>query len=105
MQSVPIVGCDPSSLQGFSTSVDKATLLCHVTSDSNGNFAYPSLPSGDYVIVPYYKGSQQHTSSAHKSVKFDVQPQSLEITVKHGSVQLQTHFQVGMANLAIKIAL
>lgn len=92
--SVPIVGCDSSTLQGFSASVDKATLLCHVTSDSNGNFVYPSLPSGDYVIVPYYKGSQQHMSSAHKSIKFDVQPQSLDFTVRHSSLQLQTQFQV-----------
>lgn len=92
--SVPITGCDSTTLQGFTTSVDKATLLCHVTSDSNGNFVYPSLPSGDYVIVPYYKGSQQHISSAQKSVKFDVQPQSLDFTVKHGSVQLPIQFQV-----------
>ena len=45
------------------------------------------------------------TSSAHKSVKFDVQPQSLDFTVKHGSVQLHTQFQVCTEKLEMQIFL
>ncbi|XP_014293397.1 BOS complex subunit NOMO3 isoform X1 [Halyomorpha halys] len=86
---ISVTGCDVSPLTGFSgDGLDLKDLspVCHVSSNMKGGFIFPVLPPGDYVLVPYYKGS--------KSTKFDVHPKKLPFTVSHGSLTLPSSFQV-----------
>ncbi|XP_041372550.1 nodal modulator 1-like [Gigantopelta aegis] len=79
-----IEDCDKSPVKGF-TSPEAVRPLCHVTSKSDGTFIYPTLPTGKYFIVPFYKGDY---------ITFDVVPGKLEFEVQHESVKLQKSFQV-----------
>ncbi|KAK3103627.1 hypothetical protein FSP39_020627 [Pinctada imbricata] len=86
-KSVPkedVSDCEKSSPKGF-TSGESAPLLCHVTSKEDGTFVYPSLPAGEYFIVPFYKGEH---------ITFDVRPEKLDFTVTHMPMVLQKSFQV-----------
>ncbi|XP_077985075.1 BOS complex subunit NOMO1-like [Glandiceps talaboti] len=79
-----IQGCDFNAVKGFQ-SADLNSLLCNVESDKNGKFVFPSLPSGDYWLVPFYKGEH---------ITFDVVPDMLHFTVDFKSVKLEPIFQV-----------
>ncbi|KAG7199506.1 hypothetical protein KM043_014125 [Ampulex compressa] len=59
--------------------------LCHVVSDKNGKFIFPSLSPGEYKIIPHYAGGQ---------TKFDVQPSELAFKVQHNSMILRQGFKV-----------
>ncbi|XP_070547557.1 BOS complex subunit NOMO1-like [Ptychodera flava] len=83
-QKQDIQGCDFTAVKGFH-STDQNSLLCNVESDKNGKFVFPSLPSGDYWVVPFYKGEH---------ITFDVVPDKLTFTVAFDSVKLQPVFQV-----------
>lgn len=65
------------------TEVD--TPLCRVKSGVDGLFVFPSVPSGEYTLVPYYQG---------ELITFDVVPSKLTFTVNYKSVVLKTPFQV-----------
>ncbi|GFT64984.1 nodal modulator 2 [Nephila pilipes] len=83
LKSLPS-GCDPEKVKGFSQILD-VPYLCHVTSAKDGKFIFPSLPSGDYKLVPFYKGEH---------IEFDVFPSKLDFTVSEGSVHISENFQV-----------
>ncbi|GFW16883.1 nodal modulator 2 [Trichonephila clavipes] len=76
--------CDPEKVKGFSQILD-LPYLCHVTSAKDGKFIFPSLPSGDYKLVPFYKGEH---------IEFDVFPSKLDFTVNEDSVHISENFQV-----------
>ncbi|XP_063960103.1 BOS complex subunit NOMO1-like isoform X2 [Lytechinus pictus] len=78
-----VTGCQKSGVNGYQS--EGKSPLCHVQSDVEGQFVFPSLGSGEYRVVPFYKG--EHTT-------FDVVPSSLQFTVEHNTVQLPTVFQV-----------
>lgn len=59
--------------------------MCHVNSDENGKFTFPSVSHGDYKIVPLYAGTR---------TKFDVQPSELRFKVNHDSLILSQNFKV-----------
>lgn len=55
--------------------------LCISRSNEKGHFVFTSIPSGEYSVVPYYKG-------------FRVAPSELKVTVEHGSVEVSQSFKV-----------
>jgi len=68
--------------------------LCQVTSNEKGEFLYPSIPSGDYVLVPFYTAQNN---------LFDVVPSKLAFPVASKSVFLKTPFQVYGFSVAGKV--
>ncbi|XP_030833422.1 nodal modulator 3 [Strongylocentrotus purpuratus] len=78
-----VAGCQKSVVNGYQS--EGKSPLCHVQSDVDGQFVFPSLGSGVYRVVPFYMG--EHTT-------FDVVPSSLQFTVEHNTIQLPTVFQV-----------
>ncbi|XP_065202501.1 BOS complex subunit NOMO3 [Planococcus citri] len=84
-----ILGCDTTPVEGFNSSDLKLTNvneLCHVKSNSKGQFIFPSVPSGNYVLVPFYK--------TVNSLKFDVHPRNVRFTVAEDSHVFSKPFQV-----------
>ncbi|XP_068686037.1 BOS complex subunit NOMO3-like [Montipora foliosa] len=65
------------------TEVD--TPLCQVKSGVDGLFMFPSVPSGEYTLIPDYQG---------ELITFDVVPSKLTFSVNYKSVVLKTPFQV-----------
>ncbi|XP_006814110.1 BOS complex subunit NOMO1 [Saccoglossus kowalevskii] len=84
VQKQDIHGCDFTPVKGF-TSAEQSKLLCNVESDKNGKFLFPSLPSGHYWLIPFYKGEH---------ITFDVVPDKLNFDVSFESVKLEPIFQV-----------
>ncbi|XP_066273617.1 BOS complex subunit NOMO1-like [Branchiostoma lanceolatum] len=76
-------GCTKGSPKGYSSESVRLPVLCWVESDRQGKFVFPTLPSGQYKLVPFYGSSQ-----------FDVSPSQLDVTVDHGSVQLGVAFTI-----------
>lgn len=64
---------------------NQAAFLCYVTSNSEGRFRFPSVPTGSYVIVPQYNEKRRH-------VYFS--PESVEFNVNHDTVQLARPFEI-----------
>ena len=56
------------------------TPLCYVTSKADGSFVFPSVPSGTYYLVPFYKGEH---------ITFDVEPERLDFEVSHDSFLIE----------------
>ncbi|GIY27842.1 nodal modulator 2 [Caerostris extrusa] len=83
LTAIPL-GCDPEKVKGFSQTIE-LPYLCHVTSTPDGKFLFPSLPSGDYKLIPFYKGEH---------IEFDVSPPELDFTVSENSVLISENFQV-----------
>ena len=59
--------------------------LCHVSSDKNGLFRFPTVPVGSYVLVPFY-GSN--------NIKFDVNPKEMSFEVFNENIRIDTVFQI-----------
>ncbi|XP_022098471.1 nodal modulator 1-like [Acanthaster planci] len=76
--------CDTTPVKGF-TGTQAKTPLCSVTSTDEGKITFPSLPSGQYTMVPFYQGEH---------ITFDVMPTSMDFSVAHDSVTLPTTFRV-----------
>jgi len=75
----------PDNSQAGAAGPGDLTQLCHIKSDSKGEFIFPVVPPGEYKLVPFYKGS--HT-------QFEVTPSTLDLTVKSGSVHLASPFLI-----------
>ncbi|KAF7996738.1 hypothetical protein HCN44_002384 [Aphidius gifuensis] len=71
--------CLTDKLSGFDN------YLCHVKTNNNGEFKFPSLTNGDYKIIPHY---------SNKNTKFDVQPSELSFKVNGKSVVLTKNFKI-----------
>ncbi|PIK59939.1 putative nodal modulator 1 [Apostichopus japonicus] len=76
--------CDQTVVSGFKVSTKKKQ-LCHVQSDQDGNFIFPSVPAGDYTMIPFYQGEH---------ITFDVLPSSLDVTVSFDSLRVPNAFKV-----------
>ncbi|KAK7913571.1 hypothetical protein WMY93_013782 [Mugilogobius chulae] len=59
--------------------------LCSALSKEDGTFTFPSLASGDYTVVPFYRGER---------ITFDVAPSRLNFKVEHNSLKLEPIFRV-----------
>jgi len=59
--------------------------LCRTVTDNKGSFVFPVVPSGDYSLVPFYKGDLTH---------FEVSPSNLDISVGLDSVKIAKPFTV-----------
>lgn len=77
-------GCNAEKVKGFNTLV-KENYLCHVISSKDGKFIFPSLPPGNYKLIPFYKGEH---------IEFDVSPPEVNFSVEEHSVFIEKHFQV-----------
>jgi hypothetical protein len=77
-----VSGCDSLPLPD-SPQITGQMYLCHVISNSDGSFLIPSMPTGKYTMVPFYKD---------KYIKFDVVPKQIELTVSHNSLVIQEIF-------------
>lgn len=82
-------GCDKSPVKGFDCSdlkLSASRQICSVTSTEKGAFVFPSVPSGSYILVPFYKGLN--------SLKFDVHPRMVRFTVQQDCYAFAKPFQV-----------
>lgn len=79
-----VSGCNKTPLTGYQAPAGMSP-LCSVQSNEQGVFLFPSLPTGQYSVVPFYKGEH---------ITFDVIPTSMDFAVKHDSLQLKTSFKV-----------
>ncbi|XP_007891916.2 nodal modulator 1 [Callorhinchus milii] len=80
-----ISGCNLSPVEGFQTSDETTTFLCSVVSGEDGSFTFSSLPSGEYTVVPFYRGER---------ITFDVAPSRLDFSVAHNSLKIEPVFRV-----------
>ncbi|KAM4631893.1 BOS complex subunit NOMO1-like [Discoglossus pictus] len=80
-----ILGCNMSPVEGFQGRDESLSYLCHITSGEDGAFTFLSLPSGDYSVIPFYRGER---------ITFDVAPSKLDFTVEHDSLRLEPVFHV-----------
>lgn len=97
MDSSWILGCDINQVKGFNASELKLTnvnQLCHVKSNTKGQFLFPSVPSGNYVLVPFYR--------TPNSLKFDVHPRNVRFAVSEDSHVFSKPFQVCIQSLMTK---
>ncbi|XP_063286390.1 BOS complex subunit NOMO3-like [Pelobates fuscus] len=80
-----ILGCDLAPVDGFQGKDESLSYLCYVTSREDGVFTFSSLPSGDYSVIPFYRGER---------ITFDVAPSRLDFRVEHDSLRLEPVFHV-----------
>ncbi|XP_053550913.1 nodal modulator 3 [Bombina bombina] len=85
IKSEDILGCNLSPVEGFQGKDESLSYLCHITSGDDGSFTFLSLPSGDYSVIPFYRGER---------ITFDVAPSRMDFTVEHDSVKLEPIFHV-----------
>ncbi|XP_072048765.1 LOW QUALITY PROTEIN: BOS complex subunit NOMO1-like [Amphiura filiformis] len=90
-----VSGCNTSPLNGFEPPAGKSA-LCSVQSNQQGIFVFPSLPTGAYSVVPFYKGEH---------ITFDVIPTSMNFSVKHDSLKLKMAFRVEGFSVTGKVVL
>jgi len=81
-KTVKSVDCPKVTIE---TPKDLGTALCSAKSDSEGKFVFKNIPCGEYTVVPYYRGL---------NTTFDVEPNSVQVSVSTGSVTLKESFQV-----------
>nr|KAG5688657.1 hypothetical protein BaRGS_017511 [Batillaria attramentaria] len=82
-QSGQLQGCEKSAPKGFPSQSQQP--LCYVTSQADGSFVFATVPTGQYYLVPFYKGDH---------ITFDVEPEKLEFEVHHDSVVFEKNFEV-----------
>ncbi|KAK7106662.1 BOS complex subunit NOMO1-like isoform X2 [Littorina saxatilis] len=76
-------GCDKALPKGYPSASQQP--LCHVTSQADGSFVFTTIPTGQYYLVPFYKGEH---------ITFDVEPEKLDFEVTHDSVAFEKNFEV-----------
>ncbi|XP_030066871.1 nodal modulator 1 [Microcaecilia unicolor] len=80
-----ILGCNSSPVEGFQAKDESLTYLCSIVSGEDGSFTFVSLPSGEYTVIPFYRGER---------ITFDVAPSRLDFTVEHDSLKITPVFHV-----------
>lgn len=80
-----VVGCNSSPVEGAESGDDSLAYLCSALSGDDGAFVFPSLASGDYTVVPFYRGER---------ITFDVAPSRMNFKVEHNSLKLEPIFRV-----------
>lgn len=61
------------------------TLTCQTVSDLKGRFVFPTVPSGQYRLVPIYQG---------ENIRFDITPRSVDFSVEDDSLTMPQMFEV-----------
>lgn len=80
-----ISGCNASPVEGAESGDSALVFLCSASSREDGTFSFPSLASGEYTVVPFYRGER---------ITFDVAPSRLNFKVEHNSLKLEPIFRV-----------
>ncbi|XP_007258520.3 nodal modulator 1 [Astyanax mexicanus] len=80
-----INGCSTAPVDGAVLDDPSLVYLCSAQSREDGTFSFPCLPSGEYTVVPYYRGER---------ITFDVAPSRLDFRVEHNSMRLEPTFRV-----------
>uniref|UniRef100_A0AAQ5YP00 Prealbumin-like fold domain-containing protein n=1 Tax=Amphiprion ocellaris TaxID=80972 RepID=A0AAQ5YP00_AMPOC len=80
-----ISGCNPSPVEGADSGDSSLVYLCSALSREDGTFSFPSLASGEYTVVPFYRGER---------ITFDVAPSRMNFKVEHNSLKLEPMFRV-----------
>ncbi|KAG7491883.1 hypothetical protein MATL_G00008710 [Megalops atlanticus] len=80
-----ITGCNMAPVEGALSGEESLSYLCSVLSREDGTFTFPSLASGEYTVVPFYRGER---------ITFDVAPSRMEFRVEHNSLKLEPVFRV-----------
>ncbi|XP_017337862.1 nodal modulator 1 [Ictalurus punctatus] len=80
-----ISGCSSTPVDGALSDDPSFVYLCSAQSREDGTFSFPCLPSGEYTVVPYYRGER---------ITFDVAPSRLDFRVEHNSLKLEPIFRV-----------
>ncbi|XP_043236772.1 nodal modulator 1-like [Amphibalanus amphitrite] len=84
-EAAPLTGCDVTPAAGYTARSGLPPALCRVVSDAQGRFVFPVVPSGEYVVVPFYAGAR---------TRFDVRPTEVEVRVAQDSAAIGEPFQV-----------
>uniref|UniRef100_A0A8C8JIX6 Prealbumin-like fold domain-containing protein n=1 Tax=Oncorhynchus tshawytscha TaxID=74940 RepID=A0A8C8JIX6_ONCTS len=80
-----ISGCDTAPVDGAESGDDSLVYLCSALSREDGIFSFPSLASGDYTVIPFYRGER---------ITFDVAPSRMDFRVEHNSLKVEPIFRV-----------
>uniref|UniRef100_A0A8C8ZI42 Nodal modulator 1 n=1 Tax=Prolemur simus TaxID=1328070 RepID=A0A8C8ZI42_PROSS len=80
-----VLGCNVSPVPGFQPQDESLVYLCYAVSKEDGSFSFYSLPSGEYTVIPFYRGER---------ITFDVAPSRLDFIVEHDSLKIEPVFHV-----------
>nr|XP_046260823.1 nodal modulator 1 [Scatophagus argus] len=80
-----VSGCNTSPVEGADSGDSSLAYLCSALSREDGTFVFPSLASGEYTVVPFYRGER---------ITFDVAPSRMNFKVEHNSLKLEPIFRV-----------
>uniref|UniRef100_A0A665SZV4 Nodal modulator 1-like n=1 Tax=Echeneis naucrates TaxID=173247 RepID=A0A665SZV4_ECHNA len=80
-----VSGCNTSPVEGADSGDSSLVYLCSTLSREDGTFIFPSLASGEYTVVPFYRGER---------ITFDVAPSRMNFIVEHNSLKLEPIFRV-----------
>ncbi|XP_019744926.1 nodal modulator 1 [Hippocampus comes] len=80
-----VKGCNFSPVEGADSGDSSLIYLCSAISGEDGTFTFPSLSSGEYTVVPFYRGER---------ITFDVAPSRMNFKVEHNSLTLEPIFRV-----------
>ncbi|XP_057699826.1 BOS complex subunit NOMO1 [Corythoichthys intestinalis] len=80
-----VKGCNFSPVEGADSGDSSLIYLCNALSREDGTFTFPSLSSGEYTVVPFYRGER---------ITFDVSPSRMSFKVEHNSLTLEPIFRV-----------
>ncbi|XP_036954741.1 LOW QUALITY PROTEIN: nodal modulator 1 [Acanthopagrus latus] len=78
-------GCNMSPVEGADSGDSSLIYMCSALSREDGTFVFPSLASGEYTVVPFYRGER---------ITFDVAPSRMNFKVEHNSLKLEPIFRV-----------
>ncbi|XP_056891025.1 BOS complex subunit NOMO1 [Takifugu flavidus] len=80
-----VSGCNASPVERADAGDSSLSYICSALSQDDGTFAFPSLASGEYTVVPFYRGER---------ITFDVAPSRMDFKVEHNSLKLEPIFRV-----------
>ncbi|KAG7268727.1 hypothetical protein CRUP_012871 [Coryphaenoides rupestris] len=80
-----VSGCSAAPVEGAESGDASLLYLCSSLSRDDGTFVFSSLPSGEYTVVPFYRGER---------ITFDVAPSRMNFRVEHNSLKLEPIFRV-----------
>ncbi|KAI9523057.1 Nodal modulator 1 [Dissostichus eleginoides] len=85
VQKEDVGGCNTSPVEGADPGDSSLLYLCSALSREDGTFVFLSLASGEYTVVPFYRGER---------ITFDVAPSRMNFKVEHNSLKLEPIFRV-----------
>ncbi|KAG7485675.1 nodal modulator 1-like [Solea senegalensis] len=85
VQKEDVSDCNTTPVEGADPGDSSLIFLCSALSRDDGIFVFPSLASGEYTVVPFYRGER---------ITFDVAPSRMSFKVEHNSLKLEPVFRV-----------